>query len=434
MILADWYHYPAGYLKKSLDTLETALATAPLYRKWRAYDPGPHAPLDARFDALPELTKQDMREHFPLGLVTNHLDVEEALARDEIEYTFTSGTTSEKVINLWYPKWWYGGEEASWKLNEHTARLTYPQKEAKLSSSLNFGIHCEEDLPMDHRILGRTLYLNEKLNLICWQKRHMARMAQDLKTYQPVILEANPSLLARLAFWAIDEGVDLYSPAAIVFTFELPSRIHLAAIRKVFSSPFVSSYGTTETGFVMEQCAHGHFHQNMEYCRIDFHPLQERYGGPELGRILVTNFNNPWSTVLRFDVGDLVRLYPAGECGCGRNEGFIADAIEGRTANATFTTQGGLVTTMALDDQLARIPEIRDYHLEQLTPTGYELQAMLTDPSPRVRNRIREALASLYGQGGEYTVQVIPNLLPGPSGKFRRTQANFDFDQKGLFV
>ena len=107
---------------------------------------------------------------------------------------------------------------------------------------------------MSHRIMGTKLYLNEKINLIQWQHRHLERMARELSSYQPVILEANPALLARLAWWAQDEGVELGRRDVIVFTYEFASELHLAAIRKAFSSPFVSSYGTTETGFVLEQC------------------------------------------------------------------------------------------------------------------------------------------------------------------------------------
>jgi phenylacetate-coenzyme A ligase PaaK-like adenylate-forming protein len=374
-----------------------------------------------------------MREHFPLGLVANHGNVEEALARDEIEYTFTSGTTSEKVVNLWNQRWWNSAEAASWKLNAHTARLVYPQREAKLASALNVGIHCEEDLPMSHRIMGRVLYLNEKLSVIAWQRRHFERMARELAEYQPVVLEANPSLLARLAYWAMDNGVELYSPAVIVFTYELPSLIHLAAIRRVFRSPFASSFGTTETGFVMMQCEEGAFHQNTEFCRIDFHPCKPQYGGPELGRILVTTFGNPWSSILRFDTGDLVRLHPAGRCACGRHEGFMAQAVEGRAANATFTADGALVTTLALDTALAKHPEIRDYRLEQHGSTRYELIVMLTDESPEVQDRVRCALQSVYGQDGEYILTLVATILPGPSGKYRRTQANFEFDPRELF-
>jgi hypothetical protein len=113
---------------------------------------------------------------------------------------------------------------------------------------------------------------------------------------------------------------------------------------------------------------------------------------------------------------------------------LIAEAIEGRTSNVTFNTDGGLVTTRALDVLLAQIPEIRDYHLEQNSRTYYELQVMLSESSSWVLDQIRQTLISLYGRGGRYEIKVLPNILPGPAGKFRRTQTNFTFDMKGLFV
>ena len=434
MRLADRYFYPAEYGEKSLEALETALGTAPVYKEWRKHDPGPGAPVDERFDALPELTKEAMREAFPDGLVPNGRSVAEGLEREEIEFTFTSGTTSERVVNIWDQIWWDASEAASWKLNAHLARLPYPQREAKLASALNVGISCEEDLPTSHRIMGRKLYLNEKISLLQWQRRHLERMAHELECYRPVILEANPSLLARLAWWAHDEGVALSSPDVIVFTYEFISDIHLAAIRRVFSSPFVSSYGTTETGFVLEQCEHGRLHQNTEFCRIDFHPLKDRYGGPELGRLLVTTFGNPWNTVVRFDAGDLVRLHPSGRCACGRSAGLIAEAVEGRVSNLTFTTGGGLVTTLALDRALFQVEGIRDYHLEQQNRTHYALQLVAEPGAAEAPDRARAALEALYGRDGTFEISVRDALYPGPAGKFRRTQANFDFDQKELFV
>ena len=432
MILAERYNYPDEFHQKSLDALETALNTAPAYKKWKELDPGPDAPLDIRYDAVPELTKEIMREHFPLGLVPNYRDIEAGLIKDEIEYTFTSGTTGDRVINIWDQSWWNRSEAASWKLNANLARLEYPQREAKLASSLNVGISCEEDLPMEYRTVGGKLYLNEKISLIQWQPRHYARMARELKSFQPVILEANPSLLARLAYWAIDEGVELYTPAAIVFTYELPSLIHLAAIREVFKAPLISSYGTTETGFVMEECEKGFLHQNTDFCRIDFYPLKEVYGGPELGRVLVTTFDNPWNAIIKFDVGDLARLHPTGGCTCGRGEGLIVQAIEGRTSNSTFKTDGSLVTSLALDRVLAQVPGIRDYHLEQNSKTQYELQIMtdrcVNDAAFETADCARHALETLYGSDGVYDIRILKNILPGPAGKFRRTQANFEFE------
>ncbi|MCL2884918.1 MAG: hypothetical protein FWF49_05480 [Oscillospiraceae bacterium] len=435
MILADRFHYPAGYEDKCAALLDSAFAHVPLYKEWKHFDPGPQAPLDARFDALPALTKAAMRAHFPRGLMPDGKDLAEGLRSEEIEYTFTSGTTAEKVVNIWDQSWWNRSEAASWQLNAATAALTYPQKQAKLASALNVGISCEEDLPMGHRILGHTLYLNEKTSVLQWQPRHLGRMVEELNAYRPVVLEANPSLLARLAYHILDSGVQVFSPAVIVFTFEFPSAIHLAAIRRVFSSAFVSSYGSTETGFVMEQCEHGLLHQNTAFCRIDFEPLKSAYGGPELGRIFVTTFDNPWNVIIRFDVGDLVRLHPDGTCACGQANGMIADAIEGRVANVTFTTGGGLVTTKALDDRMAAVDAVRDYRLEQIDLTHYLLEATLSPGADekQARGALHAVLENVYGKNGAFDIRIVADILPEPAGKYRRTQADFKFNESELF-
>ena len=231
MILADRFHYPPDFAKRCESVLDMALAHVPVYQNWRQFDPGPGAPLDRRFDALPPLTKADMRASFPRGLMPDCQDLDEGLRTEAVEYTFTSGTTSDRVVNIWDQDWWNRSEASSWKLNRFAAELQYPQRTAKLASSLNVGINCEEDLPMGHRILGDTLYLNEKTSVLQWQPRHLKRMAAELNTYKPAVLEANPSLLARLSWWACDNGVDIFSPAIIVFTFEYPSALHRASRR-----------------------------------------------------------------------------------------------------------------------------------------------------------------------------------------------------------
>ena len=437
MILADRYNYPADFYEKSKEAFETAIYTAPAYKPWRAADPGKTAPICARYAAVPELTKQMIRDNFPAGLAPGHKDLNAGLLNGDVDFTFTSGTTGDRVVNIWDQNWWDRAEAASWKLNAHMAGMAYPQRQAKLASSLNVGVCCEDDLPMQSRTLGGKLYLNEKISLIQWRPRHYLRMAKELADFRPAVLEANPSLLARLAYWAIDEGAELYSPPVIVFTFEFVSKIHLAAIRKTFKSPLVSSFGTTETGFVMQECEAGALHQNTGFCRIDFHPLKAEFGGPELGRMLVTTFGNPWNYVVKFDTGDLLRLYPSGACPCGRCEGMIGAAIEGRTTNATFTTGGGLVTTKMLDDALAAVDGVRDYYMAQKGPSSYELSIMAApseSPTRRLKENARDAIESLYGPGGVYTVIICDDLAPGPAGKFRRTQADFDFDWKGLFV
>jgi phenylacetate-coenzyme A ligase PaaK-like adenylate-forming protein len=422
-------HKETEFEKKSEDLLNTALQTVPFYRdNWKQYDPGENLPIGERFAAMPVLTKADMRGSFPNGLVPEGTDVDRGLCDNEIEYTFTSGTTGDKVINLWNQTWWHASEMSSWQLNPHLKKLSYPPRQATLASSLNVGISCEEDLPMDHRIMGNLLYLNEKANIICWKESHLRRMAAEINEYRPTVLEANPSLLSRCCWYWLDHGIEVSSPDVITFTYELPSEVSLSAIRRVFHSPLVSSYGSTETGFVMDTDEAGLCLQNPEYCRIDFFPLKEQYGGPCLGRIAVSTFGNPWAYIVRFDVGDLVRVK---ENSPGN---FIAETIEGRASSCTFGTRGNLVTTTMADRALAQIPGIRDYDLVQNTENTYEL-SLKGEFAGREMQTVRTAkdiLSDLYGSGGSFEVHMVKDLLPGPAGKYRRTHTRFEYDDWAL--
>ena len=417
----DDYEYSCNYL------LDHALCHVPFYREhWRKYDLDPQGSADARYARMPILTKADMRSCFPYGLVSEELDAEQGLKDNRIEYTFTSGTSGEKVINLWNQEWWHASEMASWKLNPVLSRLSYPPRQATLASSLNVGISCEENLPMDHRIMGNLLYLNEKANIICWNDYHLERMARELNEYRPAVLEANPSLLARACRYWISKDIHVFSPDVITFTYELPSQVSLKFIRQVFDCPLVSSYGTTETGFVMETDEHGRYVQNTEECRIDYLPMNEKYGIPDIGRIVVSTFHNPWSVIVRFDVGDLVRIHH-GES----HRGFIADRIEGRTSNSTFAADGTLVTTAMTDDAMAEIDNLTDYDVTQADQDTYRVNITVLKQEEAALKKTEMIMKHLYGEHGIYEIKAVKDLLPGPAGKYRRTHAEFDFELEG---
>ena len=57
------YRYPEDYALRSASELDLALSAVPAYRDWRAADPGPQAPLDERYAALPLLNKAHLRAH-----------------------------------------------------------------------------------------------------------------------------------------------------------------------------------------------------------------------------------------------------------------------------------------------------------------------------------------------------------------------------------
>src|SRR4030042_996493 len=197
--------FSAEYYKKSLATLETSLNKLDAYSPWRAFDPGVKYPVDERYAALPALTKSDIREHFPRGFVPAEKDIEAGLNNGEIQYVNTSGSSDAfRVTNIWNQAWWDASERTSWKHNAHASQFaTGDHPEAILANARNVGIISDEvDLPMEKRRLSHFLFLNEKTDPSRWTPEIMDRMIEELEMFKPAVLEANPSLLARLCRYA----------------------------------------------------------------------------------------------------------------------------------------------------------------------------------------------------------------------------------------
>jgi phenylacetate-coenzyme A ligase PaaK-like adenylate-forming protein len=437
----QWVFSP-DYDDRSRDILETALRRVPAYRSWQAFDPGIECPVNTRYASLPVFTKQDIRQHFPQGMTPADHDVQVGLDSGEISLVKTSGTVDISVTNIWNQKWWDASERASWRLNSHADKLaTGNHHEAILANPMNVGIISDnDDLPVEKRRLARFLYLNEKTDPTRWTTALMDRMITELGDFKPAILEANPSFLARLCRYIVSSRKKVYQPGLIVLTYEYPTQFHYRQIRSAFTSPISSSYGTTETGYVFMQCEEGKFHQNSEFCRVDFQPLQTEHGGPFVGRILVTTFNNPWYYMLRFDVGDLVRIDETGQCSCGRNSGMILTAIEGRTAAVTLTLSGRLVTQRELDNALSILKGVDEYRLEQADRHIYILYLASTRPDKnKLSQEASAVLEKLYGKEVEVCVIHQDAISPESSGKYRTARTVFPvniepyLDQRCLF-
>jgi len=424
------WKFPPGYETRSLNVLNTALDSIPLYRSWKSLDPGPRYSADVRFSAMPALTKKDIREHFPNVLPPGR-DMADGIARGEVELVQTSGTTDDKITNLWNQKWWDASERASWQLNRSlTEFATGDHPEAILVNPKNVGIISDDvDLPMQKRRLARYLYLNEKTDPLSWSAGIMDRMVAELNSYQPSVLEANPSMLARLCRYISRSGKQVYQPGVIVFTYEYPTHFHRRQIARVFDVPMASSYGTTEVGYVFVECEHGRLHQNGEFCRVDFQPFRPEHGGPLLGRILVTPFDNPWNYMVRFNTGDIVKLEQSGPCPCGRNSGMVLSSIQGRAVNLTLTCDGHLVTLHKLDDCVSKLEGIDEYKLVQTAPKTYEMHISAAQAATSgLRRDVTRTLLDLYGSESVISVLFEPSIAPEASGKYLISRAMFPIE------
>jgi phenylacetate-coenzyme A ligase PaaK-like adenylate-forming protein len=430
--------FSADYYKLSTAALEAALHHVAAYENWRAFDPGSSASIDRRFRAMPTISKQDLRKHTWRNYIPAGMDIEAALKTGSIELVQTSGTINEQVLNVWYQSWWDASEAASWRYNSHTAALKLGNhREAILTSPMNTGILAKNGLlTLGQRTRGRFLYLNEKINPSLWNDQLILRIIEELTIFQPVVLEANPSYLAEVARYAYRHNLSVFQPLVIIFTYENPGIMARKQIHKVFRSPLVSSYGSTEAGYVLMECEQGKLHQVSDSCRIDVEFMRSKYGYPHVGRLLLTTLTNPWRSLVRFDVGDLVQIDPAGICACGRNDGYICNEFAGRTADLTYTTDNYPVTTAIVESIINCVESVADYQVFQRDDI-YHVHIALeeaADASQTLTEEIIESLLPLYGKNAVIKVHFVPEIAAEPSGKYRRTRSDIEPYYDKLFV
>ncbi len=427
---------PDPYSARCTAALDEALVAVPFYRRWRERDPGPPLPFPERLAALPVLSRKDLRAHVPDGFVRDGLRVREGFASGEIELVTTRGTTAERVSVVWHQPWWDRSLREAARAHPALERAyggTY--REAVLTSPMCTGNLCHVgELPAAERTLGNILFLNQDIDPARWDGRTIRRMADEINAFRPEVIEADPAYLAIFARACTD--VPLHQPLCISLTYEFPSRLHVRDIRRAFPAvPIVSSYGSTETGYVFTQCEAGLFHQNTASCHVDIQYLGPSHGDGRVGRVLVTTLGNPWFQLVRFDVGDLVRVANGHSCACGRTGGLTVETIEGRVRDLTFDTSGRAVTVRRLDDAFASVNGLIAYRVEQTDAREYLIRFTAESNG---RHAIEAELMTLargvYGAGARVEARREAALVTEQSGKYRLAGTSFPWNPEELFA
>ncbi|UVS99713.1 hypothetical protein [Burkholderia glumae] len=159
---------------------------------------------------------------------------------------------------------------------------------------------------------------------------------------RPNVLVGTPTSVLQCLRLLDAHGIDL-DVAKILYTGEAFSERKRAIVRQRWrDAAFFGLYGTTETGFLgyhTPRCAQGHYHVFDEWFFLE----------EEDGQLLVTSRANPGLAMLRYRIGDRVRIGPSVCCTCG--EGGSVVVLQGR-ADQRFKFAGNLVSAELLAQRL----------------------------------------------------------------------------------
>jgi phenylacetate-CoA ligase len=99
------------------------------------------------------------------------------------------------------------------------------------------------------------------------------------------------------------------------------------AITSVFGKPMVSEYGAAEASIVAFECPHGKMHITMENVIVE----------EEDGEIVVTNLVAESFPIIRYKLGDYIKLSEGQSCSCGMAHPVLAE-VEGRVGKNIYGT------------------------------------------------------------------------------------------------
>ena len=251
----------------------------------------------------------------------------------------------------------------------------------------------------------------------------VARYVEYWKRWRPKCIFGYPNTFVLTVRMAEQQGIDLgelrdYGLKVICTTSEMLGDVNREIISKGFGVPVHDSYGLREAGLVGYECEHFTMHCMDEQVileTIDPKTLEPTEGE---GELVVTNIVGPAMPIIRYRTGDIVTLSNK-PCPCGRSLSRMSIS-GGRIADFLVTDQGKWVVGYSFIYICRSVPGIVKFQVRQ-DRIGEVRVLVVTDSDFPAdgEERIRKAVRARLGSTDEIVVELVDDIQPSPSGKYR---------------
>ncbi len=298
---------------------------------------------------LPILTKKEVQEHYAEF-------VSEAVPKRQQLIVHTSGTTgsglrfattSRALQEQWACWWryrrWHGIQLNTW--------CGY------------FGGRSVVPLPQRRPPFWRYNYAGRQILFSAYHMSpaNLASYVNELRRKRPLWLHGYPSLLALLATYILETGAELgYEIRWVTTGAENLLAQQADIIERAFGVRPKQHYGMAEAVANISECEYGRLHVDEDFAAVEFIPNPD---GPGY-KIIGTNFTNPATPLLRYDVQDIATLADD-SCPCGR-PGRVIVNIDGRSEDYIILRNGARLGRM--DHIFKDLTNIREAQLYQKHP------------------------------------------------------------------
>ena len=243
------------------------------------------------------------------------------------------------------------------------------------------------------------------------------------KRWRPKCIFGYPCSLSLMAAMASSAGIELralrdHGLRMIVTTSEILTDVDRNAIADAFGVPVYDSYGLREGGLVGHECDRFTMHcidEQLILETIDPETLQPTAGE---GELVLTNIASKVMPMIRYRTGDIVTLSNA-SCGCGRNLSSVRIS-GGRVADFVVTADGTWIPGYAFIYICRSVKGIVKFQVHQQRQGSLRV-LLATDGNfpPDGAEQVRQAVRRRLNSNDEVLVELVDDIRPAPSGKYR---------------
>lgn len=245
----------------------------------------------------------------------------------------------------------------------------------------------------------------------------------DWLAWRPKCIFGYPSTFVLTVTMAQSLGLDLRELRkggleVIITTSEMLSAVDRKLIAEGFGVPVRDSYGLREAGLIGHECDQGTMHCMDEQILLETIDSQTLAPTDGEGELVVTNLVGPVFPVIRYRTGDIVTLSKE-PCACGRNLSSI-HISGGRAVEFVVTREGKWVVGYSFIYIARSVEGIVKFQVVQENIGEICIRLVVDDRFPADGGeQVRKKAAQRLGGDDEIRVEIVDDIAPAPSGKYR---------------
>jgi phenylacetate-CoA ligase len=244
-------------------------------------------------------------------------------------------------------------------------------------------------------------------------EKNLPHYVRGLNEFKPHAIDGFFNSMCDVASFMAKRDMRLaFRPVAIFPTAETVTAEGRALLERVFEAPVYNQYSSSEGAPFVTECKAGRLHIEMASGVIE--PLDH-----ESDEILVTSFFTHGTPLIRYRIGDSMKMSSATSCPCGIESPQV-ERILGRSSEFLYRADGGKIGHVGslFKDLKSSIVQAQFVQSRKDSIALY-LVVDRASFSPRYMQLIRNRFVETFGQETELQVELVDEIPRAKSGKYR---------------